>query len=128
MNWQVLMESKLVENLGWTLVHSMWEIGVVTGILFILLRIIRPASTDLRYGISVIALLISAGKTQSGATTTALRRRLRFHLCSWHSAWRCPALTQPDRPIGRGTPPRKSQQLSGQRRRLNAPPLFSDER
>src|SRR5437879_2273490 len=59
MNWQVLMESKLVENLGWTLVHSMWEIGVVTGILFILLRIIRPASTDLRYGISVIALLIS---------------------------------------------------------------------
>src|ERR1019366_4989431 len=48
------------------------------------------------------------------AATTVLRPRLSFHPCSWHScSWRPPPITQPDLPIGRGTPPLKSQQPSG---------------
>ena len=59
MNWQILAESKIVGDIGWTLVHSLWQIGLVAGVLFILLLFFRANAVNLRNGMSVTALIIS---------------------------------------------------------------------
>ncbi len=56
MNLQLLTGSNLIENLGWTLVHSLWQIALVALVLFLTLRILANASADLRYAASVAAL------------------------------------------------------------------------
>src|SRR5229473_542667 len=54
------------------------------------------------------------GLNPATAATADLDPRLSFDPRSWHScSWQPPSLTQPDLPIGRGTPPVKSQQPSG---------------
>ena len=59
------------------------------------------------------------GRTRSIA---ALRPRLSFHSFPSHScSWRLPPLTQPDFPIGRATPPLKSQKYSGHRSNRRKP-------
>ncbi len=59
MNWDTLLTSKMVEDLGWMLAHSVWQIGVVAVVLFILLKIVNPSLSNLRYGFSVWALVVS---------------------------------------------------------------------
>ncbi len=56
MRWENLINSKIVENLGWTLLHSIWQIVLIAALLFILLKVFRSFSANLRYIISVFAL------------------------------------------------------------------------
>ena len=56
MNWQILTTSKLVENLGWTLISSVWQIGLTALILFSVLRIFNKLSANARYLSAVAAL------------------------------------------------------------------------
>jgi beta-lactamase regulating signal transducer with metallopeptidase domain len=56
MNWEILTRSQLVENLGWTLLHSVWQIALVAFILFFLLRVLQRFSANARYLVSISAL------------------------------------------------------------------------
>jgi beta-lactamase regulating signal transducer with metallopeptidase domain len=60
MNWEILINSKLVENLGWTLVHSIWQIALIAVALFFVLRILRGFSANIRYIAAVSALALAA--------------------------------------------------------------------
>ncbi|HEX8368229.1 MAG TPA: M56 family metallopeptidase [Pyrinomonadaceae bacterium] len=59
MNWQILINSKLIENLGWTLLHSVWQIALLALILFLLLRVLQKFSANARYLVSVFALALA---------------------------------------------------------------------
>jgi beta-lactamase regulating signal transducer with metallopeptidase domain len=59
MNWEFLTNSSLVENLGWTLLHSVWQIALIAFILFALLRVLRKFSANARYIVSVSALVFA---------------------------------------------------------------------
>ncbi|MBA3353900.1 MAG: polysaccharide deacetylase family protein [Blastocatellia bacterium] len=59
MNLQMLGESKLVADLGWTLLHSFWQIGLVSLGVLIALRVLRDHSPNLRYALSTSALALS---------------------------------------------------------------------
>jgi beta-lactamase regulating signal transducer with metallopeptidase domain len=59
MNWEIFTNSKLVENIGWTLLHSFWQIAFASLVLFLLLRILRTSSANVRYLASVFALCVS---------------------------------------------------------------------
>jgi beta-lactamase regulating signal transducer with metallopeptidase domain len=56
MTWEILTDSKLVENVGWTLVHSVWQIVLIAFILYLVLRIFSKVSANLRYLFAVVAL------------------------------------------------------------------------
>ncbi|MEP7037792.1 MAG: M56 family metallopeptidase, partial [Acidobacteriota bacterium] len=58
MNWENFINSKIVENLGWTLLHSIWQIALIAFVLFVLLKIFRAFSANLRYVVSVFALCL----------------------------------------------------------------------
>jgi beta-lactamase regulating signal transducer with metallopeptidase domain len=60
MNAEILINSKLIENLGWTLFHSLWQIALVALALFALLKILRGFSANTRYLVSVCALTFAA--------------------------------------------------------------------
>ena len=32
MNWEIFIESKLVQDLGWTLIHSVWQIALISAV------------------------------------------------------------------------------------------------
>lgn len=59
MIWNTLAQSQLTENLGWTLVHSLWEIAAVFMLLRGLLAVMRRASANVRYVVSAAALIIA---------------------------------------------------------------------
>jgi beta-lactamase regulating signal transducer with metallopeptidase domain/peptidoglycan/xylan/chitin deacetylase (PgdA/CDA1 family) len=59
MNWEILANSKLVENLGWTLLHSLWQITAVALALVCALRILRAASANARYAAAVAAFVLA---------------------------------------------------------------------
>lgn len=59
MNWKILADSKLVENLGWTLVHSVWQIALLAFLLFAARRILSASSADARYAFAAGALAFS---------------------------------------------------------------------
>ena len=59
MNTSIFINSKLVENIGWTLLHSLWQIALIAFVLFILLKIFRKAPANVRYWISVFALVFA---------------------------------------------------------------------
>ena len=50
------MQSDVVKALGWTFVHSLWQIAVIGLVLFIVLRLIPGRSAHMRYTISTLAL------------------------------------------------------------------------
>ena len=56
MNFENFVNSNIVENLGWTLLHSIWQIALVAFVLFVLLKIFRAHSANFRYCVSVFAL------------------------------------------------------------------------
>ncbi len=56
MNWEHLINSKFVENLGWTLVHSVWQISLIAFVLFLILRIFTHLSSNTRQLFAVAAL------------------------------------------------------------------------
>ena len=55
MNTSIFINSKLIENIGWTLLHSFWQIALVAFVLFFLLKLLRGFSANARYWISVFA-------------------------------------------------------------------------
>jgi len=54
-----LTNSQLIENLGWTLLHSVWQIAFVALWLFLALRISGKSSANSRYIFSLAALVFS---------------------------------------------------------------------
>jgi beta-lactamase regulating signal transducer with metallopeptidase domain/LysM repeat protein len=59
---QDILSQEIVHKLGWTLLHSVWQGGVVALLLVVLLRVLRKSSANLRYliaclGLAVIVLL-----------------------------------------------------------------------
>src|SRR5687768_4014865 len=59
MNFESFAESRLVVSLGWTLFHSVWELGLVTIALLLVLRALHVHSAHVRYVVSVAALAIA---------------------------------------------------------------------
>lgn len=59
MNTASFLNSNVVENIGWTLLHSFWQIALVAFVLFLLLKFSHAFSANFRYGISVFALVFS---------------------------------------------------------------------
>lgn len=51
-----LMQSEWTKALGWTFVHSLWQIALIGIILFVLLRLVPGRSAHTRYTISTLAL------------------------------------------------------------------------
>lgn len=56
MNREIFINSKLVENLGWTLVHSIWQIALIALVLFLVLRGFNKLSANARYLFAAAAL------------------------------------------------------------------------
>ncbi|MGI8669698.1 MAG: M56 family metallopeptidase [Aridibacter sp.] len=56
---EIFRNSSLVENLAWTLLHSVWQIGFVAILLFLALRFISKSNANLRYFVSVFALSLA---------------------------------------------------------------------
>jgi len=54
MNWNLL-----IEQLGWTLVHSTWQIAIIAVVSSMILRATRSAAANLRYMFAVTALAFS---------------------------------------------------------------------
>ena len=59
MNWEILIESKIIENLGWTLLHSVWQIAFVAVWLFLALRVFAKSSPNSRYLVALFALVLA---------------------------------------------------------------------
>lgn len=57
--WNDWISDKLLHALGWTLVHSIWQLLLVAGVLWLALKLARKASPALTYGMAVVALLLS---------------------------------------------------------------------
>jgi beta-lactamase regulating signal transducer with metallopeptidase domain len=57
--WNDWISHKLLHALGWTLVHSIWQLLLVAGALWLALKLARKASPALTYGMAVAALLLS---------------------------------------------------------------------
>ncbi len=53
------ISDKLLHALGWTLVHSIWQLLVIAGVLWLALKVSRKASPALTYGMAVGALMLS---------------------------------------------------------------------
>src|SRR5690606_7853225 len=54
----IWMDSPWVKALGWTFIHSVWQIAFVGLLLFIALRFIPGRKANLRYTISTLSLLV----------------------------------------------------------------------
>ena len=48
--WNDWISDKLLHALGWTLVHSIWQLLLVVGVLWLTLKLARKASPALTYG------------------------------------------------------------------------------
>jgi beta-lactamase regulating signal transducer with metallopeptidase domain len=53
------ISEELLKALGWTLVHALWQLIMVAGILWIALRLVKKSSPALKYGLAVSALVFS---------------------------------------------------------------------
>lgn len=51
-----LLQSEWIKALGWTFVHSLWQIALIGLVLFVILKFIPGRSAHVRYTISTIAL------------------------------------------------------------------------
>jgi beta-lactamase regulating signal transducer with metallopeptidase domain/peptidoglycan/xylan/chitin deacetylase (PgdA/CDA1 family) len=56
MSLEIFANSKLIENIGWTLIHSVWQIALVALVLFFALRFLQKSTANVRYSVSVLAL------------------------------------------------------------------------
>lgn len=65
---------ELLTALGWTLVHSLWQLIVVAGMLWVGLRLLKKSSPALKYGLAVGALVFSFMVTLGTFPTNGLRQ------------------------------------------------------
>ncbi len=49
----------LLQALGWTLVHSLWQLVVIAGLLWLVLKIMHRSRPAVKYGLAVGALVLS---------------------------------------------------------------------
>ncbi|GMQ28103.1 M56 family metallopeptidase [Algoriphagus confluentis] len=49
----------LLNALGWTLVHSVWQLILIAGLLALVLRLAKSSTPALKYGLAVAALMVS---------------------------------------------------------------------
>ncbi|HTK38835.1 MAG TPA: M56 family metallopeptidase [Pyrinomonadaceae bacterium] len=59
MIWNSLAEKTLVEQLGWTLLHSLWQIALAALVLYAFLQLMRSTSANVRYVVAATFLAIS---------------------------------------------------------------------
>ena len=59
MNLETIATSRVVADLGWTLFHSLWQIILVSVCLLVALRIVNGRASNIRYGVSLTALVIA---------------------------------------------------------------------
>ena len=59
MNFEIFSNSQIVETLGWTLLHSFWQIGLITVCLFAALKLARKATSNFRYFVSCAAMVLA---------------------------------------------------------------------
>ena len=57
MNW--IFVSEIINSLGWTLVHSIWQIAALSMLLWLAFRLIDPRRSDLRYVAAASILTLS---------------------------------------------------------------------
>lgn len=55
-----LLSQHMIERLGWTLIHFVWQAAAVAMLLVIVLRLLRKSSANARYAASCLALLLVA--------------------------------------------------------------------
>ena len=46
MNWNVFSNTDLIEHLGWTLAHSLWQFALVAVVLWVILNVLRSGSAN----------------------------------------------------------------------------------
>ncbi|HEY9047725.1 MAG TPA: M56 family metallopeptidase [Ohtaekwangia sp.] len=73
MNIYTLLPSGIIDALGWTLLHSLWQSLVILGLVSILLKIIPLASSGYRYSVALAGLVLTllAGITTFSILYTA---------------------------------------------------------
>lgn len=50
----------IVQALGWTLLHSIWQIGLIALVFFLVISFLPQAKPEIHYGIGVLSLLLTA--------------------------------------------------------------------
>ena len=55
---QNIFQAEIVQRIGWTLVHFVWQAAAIAVVLAIILRLMRNSSASLRYIVVCIALLL----------------------------------------------------------------------
>jgi len=53
-----ILSHEVVQSLGWALLHSVWQGGVVVLLLAVLLRVLRKSSASLRYVVACLGLVV----------------------------------------------------------------------
>ncbi|MFQ6035794.1 MAG: M56 family metallopeptidase, partial [Sedimentisphaerales bacterium] len=58
MVWENILSQEIVQKLGWTLLHFVWQAAAVALLLAILLQVLRKSTANLRYIIACLALAL----------------------------------------------------------------------
>ncbi len=58
---QGILSEKLINALGWTILHSLWQVLLTGGLLFLLLLFLRDQNAVVRYNLSVFSLVCILG-------------------------------------------------------------------
>ena len=89
MKWEILTNSKLIENLGWTLIYTIWQISLIAFVLFLILRICKNFSANARYLLAVAALgfaFVLPLATFVQLTNDLAQNQLAEKISTWESA------------------------------------------
>ena len=57
------MDSVFINSVGWTLIHSLWELTALAGLFYLVLRILRNHTPQIRYYVSLLFMMISVSIT-----------------------------------------------------------------
>src|SRR5699024_5246890 len=58
-----MMDSVFINSVGWTLIHSLWELTALAGLFYLVLRILRNHTPQIRYYVSLLFMMISVSIT-----------------------------------------------------------------
>src|SRR5258708_18889905 len=54
-----IAENAFVNMVGWSFLHSMWQIAIIAGLLYLTTTAMRRSSANLRYLVSLFALILA---------------------------------------------------------------------
>jgi beta-lactamase regulating signal transducer with metallopeptidase domain len=89
MNWDILINSRLIADLGWTLIYTIWQISLIAFVLFLILRICKNFSANARYLLAVAALgfaFVLPLATVVQLTNDLAQNQLAEKISTWESA------------------------------------------